>query len=202
MYFETDYIYHIYNRGNNRQKIFFKEENYDFFLKKVKKELLPYCEILAYCLMPNHFHFLVVAKEEGCYLSDDSKSSDKYDSKSSDKFLQPLSRKIGTLLSSYTRAINIQENRIGSLFQQKAKAKCLTHQMTSSRLMSRDYAQTCFHYIHQNPLVAGLVDKMEHWPYSSFEEYCRKRNGSICNITLAKELVNFILKISIINHIM
>ena len=34
-------IYHIYDRGNNQQKIFFKEENYLFFLKKLRIELLP-----------------------------------------------------------------------------------------------------------------------------------------------------------------
>ncbi|MDA3905864.1 MAG: hypothetical protein PF484_07300, partial [Bacteroidales bacterium] len=60
MQFDEGYIYHIYNQGNNRQRIFLNRENYLFFLKKVKNYVLPYADILAWCLMPNHFHFLVL----------------------------------------------------------------------------------------------------------------------------------------------
>jgi len=58
MLFESGHIYHIYNQGNNRQRIFFKRENYLFFLEKIKNHVLPYADILAYCLMPNHFHLM------------------------------------------------------------------------------------------------------------------------------------------------
>ena len=64
MYFEKDNIYHVFNRGNNREKIFYNNENYIFFLKKIRKHIFPFCEILAYCLMPNHFHFLIVTNEK------------------------------------------------------------------------------------------------------------------------------------------
>ena len=59
MQFEEGHIYHIYNQGNNRQKIFFERENYLFFLKKMGEHLLPHCNILAWCLMPNHFHLIL-----------------------------------------------------------------------------------------------------------------------------------------------
>ena len=74
MNFSAGNIYHVYNRGNQKQLIFFKPENYVFFLRKMRKELLPYAEILTYCLMPNHFHWLLLVKD--AYSSDDSKSSD------------------------------------------------------------------------------------------------------------------------------
>ena len=54
-----DKLYHLYNRGNNRQPIFFQKKNYDFFKQKAYKELSYQIDILAYCLMPNHFHFLI-----------------------------------------------------------------------------------------------------------------------------------------------
>ena len=63
MQFEKDHIYHIYNQGNNRQKIFFDRENYLFFLQKMNDYLLPYCDIMAWCLMPNHFHWMVYVRE-------------------------------------------------------------------------------------------------------------------------------------------
>lgn len=55
MHFEPNAIYHIYNQGNNRQQVFFREENYLYCLRKMRKYLLPYGDLLCYCLMPNHF---------------------------------------------------------------------------------------------------------------------------------------------------
>ncbi len=63
MDFVSQNIYHIYNRGNNKQLIFFKEANYIYFLGKIRKFVTPHCELLAYVLMPNHFHLLVQADE-------------------------------------------------------------------------------------------------------------------------------------------
>jgi len=47
MQLEKGDIYHIYNQGNNKQKIFFDRENYLFFLKKIKTYILPYGDIIA-----------------------------------------------------------------------------------------------------------------------------------------------------------
>ena len=63
MHFEKDLIYHIYNQGNNKQKIFFNRENYLFFLGKINTYIQPYADILAWCLMPNHFHLMVLVNE-------------------------------------------------------------------------------------------------------------------------------------------
>ncbi|MBE9488697.1 MAG: transposase [Bacteroidetes bacterium] len=64
MQLEKGYLYHIYNQGNNQREIFFKRENYLFFLKKIETYILPYTDILAWCLMPNHFHLMVLIREE------------------------------------------------------------------------------------------------------------------------------------------
>ena len=61
---EADYLYHIFNRGVDSKLVFLNDENKDFFLLKVRKFLLPYFEIYAYCLMPNHVHFILKAKSE------------------------------------------------------------------------------------------------------------------------------------------
>jgi len=176
MEFFKNELYHIYNRGNNQQKIFFKPDNYLFFLGKVRRYILPYCDILAYCLMPNHFHFLIKSDERTIA----AKSV-------ADKDKNVLSEGIRHLLSSYTQAINKQNSSTGSLFQQNTKAKPIVKG-------SRNYDQICLHYIHQNPLKANLTKKMEEWEYSSFLDYCGKRNGTLCNKDLAVKTLDINLK--------
>src|ERR1035438_4427872 len=114
MNFISQNIYHIYNRGNNKQSIFFTDDNYLYFLQKVRKYVFPHCDILAYVLMPNHFHFLIHADE-----------------RTEKQLPNPiitrnvLSEGFRLLLSSYTKGINKQEDRTGNLIQQKTKSKCV-----------------------------------------------------------------------------
>jgi len=157
MHFEPEDIYHVYNRGNNKTRIFFNTKNYLYFLQKVKSEWLFYCDIFCYCLMPNHFHFMLQPNEDGC------KS---IVLKAKTTHLQNLSKVIGKTLSSYAQAINIQNNTTGNLFQKKTKAKCLTHSTLIEPPYARqDYLVNCFLYIHNNPLEAHLVSTLENWPY-------------------------------------
>ena len=173
MNLQKEQTYHIFNRGNQRQKIFFTTENYFFFLQKLRKELTPYCETLAYCLMPNHFHLLVHIN----YTSSPVKDED-----SITGTVPILNRKIGTLQSSYTRAIQKQELFTGSLFQQKTKAVQIK---TDNQLL------TCVNYIHQNPMKAKLVDKMEEWEFSSFREYCKLKEPAFCNQSLLRSFLQY-----------
>ena len=81
MQFESDHIYHIFNRGNNSQKIFFSDENYHFFLQKLKRQILPFADVLAWCLMPNHFHLMIyVNRTEIEIENNQSENKDKYES--------------------------------------------------------------------------------------------------------------------------
>ena len=175
MQFYPGHTYHIYNQGNNRQQIFFEPENYLYFLGKIRKGFLPYCDILAWCLMPNHFHFLVKIHEE--YVHENAIQN-------KEKVVNPLNRQIGIIQSSYTKGINNRFSRSGSLFRQKTKAKNLTEQDRDKM----DTAVNCFFYIHQNPVKAGLVEKMEDWTFSSFKDYAGMRKGDLCNKKLANDL--------------
>src|SRR6266542_5055504 len=60
------YIYHVLNRGNGRQKIFHKPGDYDAFVAVLARvrEIVP-VDILAYCLMPNHWHLVLRPKRDG-----------------------------------------------------------------------------------------------------------------------------------------
>ena len=176
MEFFKNELYHIYNRGNNQQKIFFKPDNYIFFLKKVRRYILPYCDILSYSLMPNHFHFLIHS-DERTIATKTIRNQTK----------NVLSEGIRLLLRSYAQAINKQNQFSGSLFQQNTKAKPIVKG-------SRNYDLTVFHYIHQNAYRAKLVEKMEDWEYSSFIDYCSKRNGNLCNKALTIKLLGLNMK--------
>jgi putative transposase len=166
MSFQTDHFYHIYNRGNNKQKIFFGNANYSFFLKKVEIEIAPTCDILAYCLMPNHYHFLIYFGNSHANFRENIK-------------MENIERKMGTLQSSYTRAVNHQEGRVGSLFQAKFKVV---------EIVDFSQAINCFKYIHRNPVKAGLVSEPGLWAHSSFNEYYL-RHGGMCNIKIAYEML-------------
>ena len=106
----------------------------------------------------------------------------------------PMSNAIAVLLRSYTRAINIQEGRTGSLFQQKTKAKCLNPPLRVWKNFptnADNYAFICLNYIHQNPMVAGLAKKMEDWEFSSFRDYACMRSQTLCNKKRTFELIPY-----------
>jgi len=200
MQFESNHIYHIYNRGNNSQTIFFNRENYLFFLKKIKEYILPYADILAWCLMPNHFHLMV-------YMNCIEIESREQVSK--DKFLihkRSINDSIAILLRSYTSAINNEQDRTGSLFQHRTKSVCLTEingvspawfQTKYGAIINiidpeKEYPLVCFNYIHQNPVKARLVSRIGDWEFSSYRDIVGMRNGKLIN---RKRINEFGLKI-------
>ena len=268
MHFEQGHIYHIYNQGNNRQGIFFHRDNYLFFLKKMRTHLFPFGDILAYCLMPNHFHWMMFVSDvnlllphpetlnhrsftrgaidaadasftrgatdaadasftrgatdaadaadasftrgatdaaDASFTRGATDAADASFTRGATQSRTPsktnLNKEIGILLASYTRAINKQQKTTGSLFRQKTKAECLTtcNGITPSffntehgtkmylQLLEDQYPQACFDYIHQNPVKAALVKKPEDWEFSSYPNYCGKRNGTLINKNATKK---------------
>jgi len=189
MQFETGHLYHIFNRGNNSQKLFFTRDNYFFFLEKIKTHITPHADILAWCLMPNHFHLMVHVNRLQIELSEQVTSSHPISK------MRSFNNSIAIILRSYTRAIQKQENMHGSLFQAKTKALCLTQtngispawfQSKYGAMIHVDdpekaYPQVCFDYIHANPVKDGLVKRITDWEFSSALDYSGERNGKLIN---------------------
>lgn len=110
-------------------------------------------ELLAYCLMPNHFHFLLRICEKG---SDLPKGSDPLDpAKSISEFMKRLG-------ITYAMKFNFDNQRVGPIFQGRFKVK----EVNSDELVVHTAR-----YIHINPTMAGLVGKPEEWKYSDLLEY-------------------------------
>ena len=64
MSLEPGQYYRIFNRGNNREKLFVEERNYRYFLELYAKHIMPVAETYAYCLLRNHFHILVRIQDQ------------------------------------------------------------------------------------------------------------------------------------------
>jgi putative transposase len=141
-------FYHIYNRGIDRQPIFFQERNYRYFLQLYTRYVGPIVETFAYCLLPNHFHFLVRIKDEDAWPGIDGLSAKKEPSKC-----------IGNWCNAYAKAVNKAYRRTGSLFQRPFGRKLVT---------SDEYFVHLVAYIHRNAQKHGLVEKFDTWPYSSY----------------------------------
>ena len=93
--FAKDQYYHVFNRGAGKGPMFFNPDNYTHLIKLVKRYSPKYhIAIIAYCLMPNHYHFLLRQESD-----------------------TPLSKYINVLFIAYVQAINLQQGRKGTLFE-------------------------------------------------------------------------------------
>lgn len=186
----TGQIYHVFNRGINRQPTFLSKKEYSRALETInfyriksaniklskfliaedrrKKQILEllsgsdvWVEILAFVLMPNHFHFVLKQNLDN-----------------------GISKFIGNFQNSFTRYSNTKNQRDGSLFLDQFKA-VLTE--TDEQLLH------LIRYIHLNPYTSFLVKnitELENYPWSSLPSYLKKESNSLIN----RELVQSFFK--------
>jgi putative transposase len=174
--------YHIYNRGNNGIDIFFENSNYEYFLKLYHQYVHPFAETFAWCLMKNHFHFLVYIRDENEVLLD----SLEYSTVEKPKVLD-ASKQFGHLFNAYTQAINKRYSRTGSLFEKPFERK---------KVSSEKYLQNLIYYIHNNPVHHGFTKTANEYPWSSYgsilsEMPTKLRREDVIRIYGSKE--NFIV---------
>ena len=199
MDFTNGHIYHVFNRSNNSQVIFPNRDKYLFFLAKINEFIKPHAQILAWCLMPTHFHLMIDVDNYKIQSLNDP-STEVLPANPNIKY-RTLNDSVAIMLRSYTRTINLKYKRHGSLFQQHTKAVCLTEpQLTPSYFQSqfgtignisipeKEYPNVCFNYIHMNPVNDRLVKSPEDWEFSSYRDYFCGRNGKLVNKELAKEI--------------
>ncbi len=151
-------VYHIYNRGNNGEDIFIEERNYHYFMKLYAKYIDPVAETYAYCLLRNHFHWMVRIKD----LEEINEHASLKDACSSplDGVERFISKQFGIFFGTYTKAINKATSRSGTLFEGRFKRKSVTDD---------GYFKALVAYIHQNPQKHGLIDDFRDWPFSSYQ---------------------------------
>ena len=158
-------VYHIYNHSIGNEQLFDAHENYLFFLNKFQRYLSPVVETYSYCLMPNHFHFVVKVRKEYeivAVLPDVYRKVYENEDSPENKELivsKYVSRQFSNLFSSYTQAFNKWVKRRGSLFLKNFKR---------NKVDNRDYFVQVVKYVHFNPVKHGFVNRMEDWEFSSY----------------------------------
>lgn len=167
---ELDGMYHIYNRANGSERLFVSDENYRFFLKQFQKYIEPIAETFCYCLMPNHFHFLVRIKNQKELKIVFTKGNNSKDQIGFENLSGLLSKQFSNLFNAYSKAFNKQHYRKGSLFMRPFKRKVIT---------DSNYLIKLIHYIHYNPTEAGLSETLEGWKYSSYQALVSNKRTAV-----------------------
>lgn len=171
--FAKDSIYHLYNRGNNKEIIFHDDQDYRAFLFRlgmvlgIKKKNLDKSEITkspksririgslrpdnfklhSFCLMPNHIHLLIEQCGE-----------------------ESISKLLLKTLTSFSKYTNMKYKRIGHVFQDRFK---------SVRIETNPQLMLISSYIHMNPIKDSLVDKPEEYKWSSYNDFIGDRENLI-----------------------
>jgi len=175
-------IYHVLNRGISHQPIFKAKRDFSRAIKSLRyyqnekpplkfsqftlfsrgrrekaiKEIMDkkkfLVEIIAFCLMPNHFHFILKQKKDGGIASFISKFT-----------------------NSYTRYFNVKNRRNGPLFQGKFKAVRVESEDQLIHLSRYIHLNPYSSYMIKN------IEEIENYPYSSFGEYLGKNKMAFCN---------------------
>ncbi|MBK8444521.1 MAG: hypothetical protein IPL35_14410 [Sphingobacteriales bacterium] len=158
-------FYHIYNKGINGEDIFKQERNYRFFLSKYALYLSPVVDTFAYCLLKNHFHFLIRVKPQKSlqtfYLTNFANTSTQKN-RASEGLHSPdfiVSKQFARLFSSFTQSINKTMGRTGSLVETPFERKEIDSDFYFTRLV---------YYIHFNPQKHGFVKDFRDYEYSSY----------------------------------
>ncbi len=162
--------YHVYNRGNGKQDIFLDENDYLFFLRRMKENLFPGLQegaplaprmykrkllpegafsLVSYCLMPNHFHWLIKQNAQ-----------------------LPVGKLLLKVCTGYSIYFNKKYEHTGHVFQDQFKA---------ISIQNDSYLLWLSAYIHQNPKIAELVDNLLNWKFSSYPDYVGQRGGILCD---------------------
>tara|TARA_B110000090_G_scaffold66376_1_gene76066 strand:+ start:9375 stop:9935 length:561 start_codon:yes stop_codon:yes gene_type:complete len=145
-----DSFYHIYNCGNNKENIFIEEQNYIYFLKLAKKHLSKTSNILTYCLLKNHFHFLIKTKEEITS--------------------KEISQSFSNLFNAYSKSINKKYGRSGSLFKDR---------FSRIKLDNEEYLKNLILYIHLNPTHHSFIDDFRKYKHSSYNSILSEKSTNL-----------------------
>jgi putative transposase len=153
-------FYHIYNRAISEDRLFTEDLEYSLFIKKYMSYSNLIFRTYSFCLLSNHFHFLIQVKSDselkrnfGIFKDDKSRSNN-------------MAQHLGNFFNWYATYFNKKHSRKGSLF---------IHSFHRKPILDQSYLTQVICYIHSNPVKAGQCTNLADWKFSSYREYF---NGS------------------------
>jgi putative transposase len=142
---EAGAIYHALNRGNARQAIFHKPEDYEAFLRVLGEGLARYAvDLFSFTLMPNHWHLVLRPAADG-----------------------EMGRMLRWVTATHTQRYHAHYHTSGEGHLYQARFK-------SFPVADDDHFLVVCRYVERNPLHAGLVKRAERWPYGSLWRWLQK----------------------------
>lgn len=186
------HIYHIYNKSIDRKKLFVSDEYCKLFLglllyyrstksvisySKYKSTLSPLyahittalhqekyfkSDILAYSLMPNHFHLLLYQKKP-----------------------DGIAKYLSDVLNAFTRFHNLKNDRKGPLFLPRFKSVLIA---SDEQLI---HVSRYIHLNHYSKRIVKTMEELESYPWTSYGEYIGKKTNQLCNPKKIMELFNY-----------
>ena len=132
------YVYHVLNRANARVQVFDDDKDYQLFELILEDAVRRYgMRLLAYCVMPNHWHLVLHPKHDG-----------------------DLSGFMGWLTNTHTRRWHVSKNTVGEGHLYQGRYKSFICQKDNHFL-------TLVRYVERNAKQANLVKRAENWQWSS-----------------------------------
>jgi len=159
-------LYHVYNRGREKQPIFFIDADYERFENNIVRfrDRYPSVQIFAYCLLPNHFHFLVSTKYPPGSEDPGVEGKTPRGAISDPGVLDPRGQEISNFFSdlqnAHAKYLSVRHKRAGRIFGGRFQSREVTDD---------EYLATLTQYIEWNAVKHGIVDRPEDWPYSTFD---------------------------------
>ncbi len=169
-------FYHVFNHAVGSENLFRSEENYGYFLDKFKTLMMPVCKVYAYCLMPNHFHFLIQVKAKN-ELNDFQKFLKPEMEESNYDYHKIAMNQFKKLFNGYAQAFNKMYDRKGSLFMDYVRRK---------EVEDKAYFAKLIHYIHFNPVHHGFCKSIADWPHSSYHSLVASKPTKLERITVVE----------------
>lgn len=141
---EGGYVYHVLNRANARMKIFEDDGDYEAFENVLVQAVeRTQTRLLAYCLLPNHWHLIVWPRQDG-----------------------ELSRFVGWLSLTHTQRWHAHRGSTGSGHVYQGRFK-------SFPVQEDEHFYAMARYVERNAARAGLVRRAEQWPWGSLYRWLR-----------------------------
>jgi putative transposase len=179
-----DKFYHIYNHACGDEDLFRVDDNYLYFLQKFSDHVSPVSNICAYCLMPNHFHFLLQMKPESeivihlkekysnrIYFRNKSfKNNNCSNEEGLGNILDLIAQQFSNFFNAYTKAYNNLCKRKGNLFLVNFRRK---------EINDLKYLKETVRYIHLNPLHHQFVENLKEWKYSSYQSFFSSKPSKV-----------------------